>query len=131
MVEKAEPGEELDELARAVIGAAIEVHRHLGPGFQESVYEKALCVELRLREIPFASQQTVVVDYKGHDVGTGKIDLLVDGKLVVELKTAETLLPVHIAQVISYLKAIGGRLGLLLNFNTPVMKDGVQRVVLS
>ena len=130
-VQGTEPGERLDKLAHAVIGAAIEVHRNLGPGFLESVYENALCVELKFRNIPFARQHAVSVDYKGHDVGTGKIDMLVDGDLVVELKAVEALLPVHVAQVISYLKVVGGKLGLLLNFNAAVMKDGVKRVVLS
>jgi len=128
---KVEPGEALDELAHAVIGAAIEVHRNLGAGFQESVYEKALCVELKLRGIPFERQRAVKIDYKGHEVGTGVIDLLVGGKLVVELKTVEELLPVHSAQVISYLKAIGSKLGLLLNFKAAVLKHGIRRVVLS
>ena len=128
---KAEPGDELDELAHAVIGAGIEVHRHLGAGFQESVYEEALCVELKLRGIPFTRQHAVTVMYKDHEVGSGKIDLLVAGRLVVELKTVEALLPVHSAQVISYLKSIGGKLGLLLNFKAPVLKDGIKRVVLS
>ena len=110
-VQGTEPGERLDKLAHAVIGAAIEVHRNLGPGFLESVYENALCVELKFRNIPFARQHAVSVDYKGHDVGTGKIDMLVDGDLVVELKAVEALLPVHVAQVISYLKVVGGKLG--------------------
>ena len=130
-VREAEPGERLDELAHAVIGAAIEVHRDLGPGYLESVYENALCVELELRGIPFARQHAVSVDYEGHDVGMGKIDILVDGILVVELKAVEALLPVHVAQVISYLKVVGSKLGLLLNFNAAVMKNGVKRVVLS
>ena len=128
---RAEPSGELDELARAVIGAAIEVHRHLGPGFQESVYEKALCVELKLRGISFERQKAVVVSYKGHDVGLGVIDILVGEKLTVELKNVDVLLPVHSAQLISYLKAIDSELGLLLNFKAPVMKDGIRRVVLS
>ena len=126
-----EPDAELDGLARAVIGAAIEVHRHLGPGFQEKVYEDALCVELGLRGIAFERQKAVVVSYKGHEVGSGVIDVLVAGRLVVEMKAVDALLPVHSAQVISYLKAIGSQLGLLLNFKVPVMKDGTRRVVLS
>jgi GxxExxY protein len=130
-VRETEPGERLDELAHAIIGAAIEVHRNLGPGSLESAYENALCVELKLRGIPFTRQHTVSVDYKGRDVGTGKIDILVDGILVVELKAVEAVLPVHVAQVISYLKVVGGKLGLLLNFNAAVMKNGVKRVVMS
>ena len=128
---KAEPGKDLDELAHAVIGAAIEVHRNLGAGFQEAVYEKALCVERKLRRIPFARRRAFHIDYKGHEVGSGVIDLLVGGKLVGELKTVEELLPVHSAQVISYLKAIGSKLGLLLNFKAAVLRDGIRRVVLS
>ncbi len=126
-----EPDAALDGLARAVIGAAIEVHRHLGPGFQEKIYEDALGVELRLRGIAFERQKVVAVVYKGHEVGSGVIDLLVGERLVVELKTVDMLLPVHSAQVISYLKAIRSQLGLLLNFKVPVMKDGTKRVVLS
>src|SRR5512134_2947555 len=97
-----EPGAKLDQLAHAVIGAAIEVHRLLGPGYVEAVYEEALCVELRLRGIPFMRQVTVPVDYKGHPVGEGRLDLLVGDLLVVELKAVEALAPVHSAQVISY-----------------------------
>ncbi len=126
----AEPSGEVDRLANAVIGAAIEVHRILGPGYLESVYEKALCVELGLRGIPFESQHPVSISYKGHEAGSGRIDILVGGKLVVELKTAESIAPVHVAQVISYLKATGCRLGLVLNFNVPVLKSGIKRVAL-
>ena len=95
------------------------------------MYEKALCVELKLRGIPFERQRAVHIDYKGHEVGSGVIDLAVAGKLVVELKTVEELLPVHSAQVISYLKALGSKLGLLLNFKAAVLKQGIRRVVLS
>lgn len=126
-----EPSQELDELARAVIGAAIEVHRLLGPGFLESVYEEALCVELDLRGVPYARQAAIAVDYKGHLVGEGRVDLLVGDVLIVELKAADTLAPIHTAQVISYLKATGHQLGLLMNFSVPVLKDGIKRVVLS
>jgi GxxExxY protein len=116
-----EPDEELDRLAHEVIGAAIEVHRILGPGFLESVYEEALCVELRLLTIPFERQVPVPVIYKGVEIGQGRLDLLVRGKLVVEIKTVETLAPIHKAQAISYLKAIGLQLALLINFNTLVL----------
>ena len=122
--------ETTEELARAVIGAAMEVHRELGPGYQESVYEKALCVELGLRGIPFENQRTVSASYKGHHVGTGKIDLLVGEKLVVELETAEAVLPVHIGQVISHLEATGCRPELILDFNVPVMEEGIRREAL-
>ena len=128
---KREPKEELDRLAHAVIGAAIDVHRELGPGYLESVYEEALCVELRLRGLPFVRQPLVEVAYKGHLVGEARLDLLVGGALIVELKAVETLLPIHTAQVVSYLKATGNHLGLLINFNESKLRDGIRRVVVS
>jgi len=121
----------LDGLAKSVIDAAIEVHRQLGPGFLESVYEEALAVELTVREIPFERQKSIAVSYKGRVVGDGRIDLLVAGELLVELKAVEALAPIHKAQVISYLKASGHQLRLLINFNVPLLHLGIQRVVLS
>ena len=129
--ELAEPDEELNRLSDAVIGAAIEVHRVLGPGFLESVYEEALCVELGLKGIPFVRQAPVAVDYKGHPVGEARLDLLVDGRLAVELKAVESLLPIHKAQVRSYLCATGYPLGLLINLNVRVLTDGVKRIILT
>jgi GxxExxY protein len=126
-----EPSKELDDLANSVIGAAIEVHRHLGPGYLESVYEEALGVELVERHIPYRRQHPISVNYKGKSVGEGKLDLLVSDKLVVELKAVEALLPVHKAQVISYLKATNLHLGLLVNFNVSVLRDGIQRIIYS
>ncbi len=126
-----EPGKELDELANSVIGAAIEVHRHLGPGYLESVYEEALGVELAHRHIPYRRQHPISVTYKGKSVGEGKLDLLVADKLVVELKAVEALLPVHKAQVISCLKATKFHLGVLINFNVSVLRDGIQRIIYS
>ena len=126
-----EPVRELDELARKVIGAAIEVHRHLGPGYLESIYEEALTVEMELRSIPFVRQYPLSVMYKGHELGKGRLDLLVDNKLPVELKAVDTLAAVHKAQLISYLKATGLALGLLINFNVPLLKDGIERIILS
>lgn len=128
---KIEPGKRVDGLAREVIGAAIEVHRHLGPGFLEGVYEEALVIELDLRGIPFERQRPVPISYKERNVGEGRIDLLVAGELLVELKTVEVLAPIHMAQVISYLRALGLHLGLLINFNVPVLKGGIKRTVLS
>jgi GxxExxY protein len=124
-----EPDKKVDELAHAVIGAAIEVHRHLGPGFLENVYEEALCVELSDSRISFERQKEISVLYKDREIGKHRIDLLVGKMLVVELKTVEALAEIHKAQVISYLKATGLRLGLLINFNVPVLKSGIQRVV--
>jgi GxxExxY protein len=126
-----EPDPETDELAHAVIGAAIEVHRILGPGFLEAVYEQALCVELRLRSIPFERQKPAKVEYKGEYVGEGRLDLLVNDRLIVELKALREVAPIHTAIVLSYLKATGRRLALLINFNVPRLKDGVRRLVLS
>lgn len=128
---KEEPSKRVDDLAYAVIGAAIEVHRHLGPGYLESVYQQAMEIELTLRQIPFERQKGVGVEYKGTMVGEGKLDLLVGEELIVELKAVESLAPVHKAQVISYLKQTGLHLGLLINFNVVVLKDGIQRVVRS
>lgn len=126
-----EPDGELDRLAHQVIGAAIEVHRQLGPGLLEGVYEKALCIEFELRGIAFRTQSRVGITYKGRPVGKGKLDLIVGDRLIVELKAVEKLAPIHLAQTISYLKMTNRALGLLINFNVPVLKEGIRRVVLS
>ena len=126
-----EPSPKLDQLTHEVIGAAIEVHRTLGPGYLEAVYEEALAIELALRGIPFTRQVVIAVDYKGHSVGESRLDLLVGGQLVTELKAVEALAPIHSAQVISYLKTTGHPLGLLINFNVCCLKDGVKRVELT
>ena len=124
-----EPNERLDGLARAVVDAALEVHKVLGPGFAESVYEEALAVELSRREIPFERQVPLTVNYKGFCVGEGRADLLVGGELIIELKSVELLAAVHVAQVISYLKAFERPLGLLITFNVALLKNGIRRVV--
>ena len=126
-----EPDPLLDRLTHQVIGAAIEVHRQLGPGFLESVYEEAMCIELTLRGIAFTRQPEVAIDYKGRPVGQGRLDLLVAECLVVELKAVETLAPIHSAQMISYLRITKRQLGLLINFNVAMLRDGIKRVVLS
>ena len=126
---RSEPDERVDELAHIVIGAAIEVHKVLGPGFLESVYEEALCFELQMRGIPFERQAAIAVNYKGCEVGEGRLDLLVGSVLIVELKAVSELAPVHSAQVISYLKATGHKLGLLINFDVRMLKDGIKRVI--
>lgn len=126
-----EPSPWVDKLARQVIGAAIEVHRHLGPGFLESVYQEALAVEFRLRGIPFVEQHPTAVLYKGAKVGDGRADFHVANQLVVEIKAVEKLAPLHTAQIISYLKALDQPLGLLINFKVAVLKHGIRRVVLS
>jgi GxxExxY protein len=124
-----EPDLETDRIANAVIGAAIEVHRDLGPGFLESAYESALVVELRERRIPFEQQKTIPLFYKRHTVGLHRLDLLVGGRVIVEFKAVEMLIPIHFAQVISYLAATGLTLGLLFNFHVPTLKHGIHRVV--
>jgi GxxExxY protein len=126
-----EPPEDVDALAKAAIGAAVEVHRHLGPGFLEHAYEEALAVEFDLRGIPYERQAPIRLVYKGHEIGEGRVDFLVDKKLIVELKAVEALGPVHKSQVISYLRAMGQTLGLLINFNVRVVKEGIQRVICS
>jgi GxxExxY protein len=124
-----EPNTALDALVHRVIGAAIEVHRQLGPGFLESVYEEALCVELLLRGIPFARQVSIGVQYKQRDVGEARLDLLVDDSVVVELKACQRIAPIHIAQALSYLKATRRRLALLINFDVPVLQHGIKRII--
>lgn len=124
-----EPLKETDELARAVIGAAIEVHRHLGPGFLESIYEEALGLELADATVGFERQKEISVIYKNCAIGKHRVDLLVGGRLIVELKTVDGLADVHRAQVISCLKATGCHLGLLINFNVPLLKNGIERII--
>lgn len=117
----------LNDLSRQVIGAAIEVHRHLGPGLLESIYENALCIELTLRGVPFVRQHRVELQFKCHTVGDGRLDLLVGDHLVVELKAVERIEPVHEAHLLSYLRTTGLPLGLLINFNVPRLTDGLRR----
>jgi GxxExxY protein len=121
---------ELEELIRKVIGAAIEVHRHLGPGFLESIYEKALCHELKLRDIPFERQQSIKVPFKDIEIAGQRVDLVVDNELIVELKTVNEIAPIIEAILISYLKAARKKAGLILNFKVRRMKDGIRRILL-
>ncbi|HUT52784.1 MAG TPA: GxxExxY protein [bacterium] len=126
-----EPDEKLDSLAHKVIGAAIEVHKTLGPGYIESVYEEALCIELKERGIPFIRQPKIEIGYKGQKVGEGRFDLLAGNDLIVEIKAVDSLAPIHTAQLMSYMKATGKMLGLLINFNVSVLKDGIKRIIIS
>jgi GxxExxY protein len=122
--------DERDELSRAVIGCAIEVHRVLGPGLLESAYEECLCYELSRAGFRFARQTALPVRYKSVNLDAGyRIDVVVEDKLVVEVKSVEKILPIHEAQLLTYLKLSGIRAGLLLNFNVPVLKDGIKRLV--
>jgi len=119
-----------DKVTDKIIGAAIEIHRVLGPGLLESAYEECLCYELSQRQLQFRRQVGLPVTYKGIKLACGyKMDLLVDDLVIVELKTVETLLPVHSAQLLSYLRFSGKRVGLLINFNAAVLKSGSKRIV--
>ena len=119
------------ELTKEIIGAAIEVHRLLGPGLLESAYEACLCRELRLRNIDFQSEVPLPITYKDVRLDCGyRIDILVADRVVVELKSVETITDLHKAQLLTYLRLSGKKIGLLLNFNLPVLKDGIHRMVL-
>lgn len=120
----------VEDAMKRVIGACIEVHRHLGPGFLETVYHTAVCIELRLRGIAFSAEQRVNVTYKGHTLALHKIDLIVESCVVVELKAVAQLEEIHGAQLMAYLKSTGLRAGLLVNFNKAVLKAGLRRIVL-
>jgi GxxExxY protein len=121
----------IEELTKKVIGAGLEVHRILGPGYAESVYEEALAKEFEIRHIPFERQKAIKLSYKGNHIGDFRLDFLIDKQLVVELKSVECLSMIHTAQTLSYLKAVDLRLGLLINFNVTRLKFGTKRVILS
>lgn len=122
--------ERFELLANQIFKSALEVHKTLGSGLLESVYEFSMLEELKIREIPFCSQTKVPLFYKGHD--TSKeffIDILVEDEIIVELKSAEIVLPVHYAQLLSYMKLANKKMGFLINFNVPLLKDGFKRLV--
>lgn len=120
----------LNQLAEVVLGAAIEVHRHLGPGLMESAYETCLCHELGQRGIRFSRQIALPIQYKGLILDASyRIDVLVEGCLVIEIKAVEQVTDLHKAQLLTYLRLRDSWLGLLLNFNVPMMKDGIHRMV--
>jgi len=120
---------DINKLTWEVIGAAIEVHKTLGPGLLESVYEECLCRELQLCEISYERQKSLPVEYKGEMLDCGyRLDLMVEDRLIVELKSCEELQPIHEAQLLTYLKLTNKKIGLLINFNVPVLKDGIKRM---
>jgi len=122
--------EEMNRLTETIIGAAIEVHRHLGPGLLESTYESCLAFELTQRGLNVERQKELPVIYKGNRVECGyRIDLLVNSLVVIELKAVEKLLPIHEAQLLSYLKLSGNKAGLLINFNVRLLTDGLKRIL--
>ena len=121
----------VNDITEAIIGAAIEVHRALGAGLLESAYQKCLCRELTLRGVAFECEVPLPVSYKGVELDCGyRIDLLVCGQVVVEIKSVEKLERIHDAQLLTYLRLGGRKVGLLINFNVPVLKDGIRRKVL-
>ncbi len=123
--------QKINEITHAVIGAAIEVHRQLGPGLLESAYRECLCRELVLRGIPFEREKPLPLEYKGIHLECGyRMDLLVAGSVVVEIKSVEAPAPVHDAQLLTYLRLGGWRVGLLINFNVAVLKTGIHRRIL-
>jgi len=122
--------EELNKITEKIIGCAIEVHRNLGPGLLESVYEKALAIELKDDGLKYERQKKLPVKYKNKSIGEFKIDILVENKIVLELKSVERHDPVFEAQLLSYMKLGNYKLGLLINFNTKLLKNGIKRMIL-
>src|SRR4030066_108670 len=121
---------DLNQVSSKIIGAAIEVHKHLGPGLLESAYEECLCHELMSREIAHERQKPLPISYKQVRLDCGyRLDVVVEGKIILELKSCEKIEGVHKAQLLTYLKLSGLKLGLILNFNVPIMKEGIVRVV--
>ncbi len=120
-----------EELTGSIIGAAIEVHKYWGPGLYEEIYEKSLCKELALRGHENRRQVNLPLVYKGEKVGDDlKLDVIVEGKVIVENKHVKELLPIHEAQLMSYLRLTGCKVGLLINYNVSVLKNGIKRIVL-
>lgn len=121
---------ESEKLTEAIIGAAIDVHRELGPGLLESAYEECLCFELSGLQIPFTRQVALPVAYKGMRLDCGyRLDIVIDNQVIIEIKSVEAILPIHKAQLLTYLKLSGFKVGLLLNFNVSVLKNGITRLV--
>lgn len=119
-----------NRLSYEIVGAAIEVHRALGPGLLEAIYQNAMCVELTERNILFEKEKPISVYYKDQLVGDYRVDILVDKRIVVELKSVEKILSVHRSQIMTYLKITNCRLGLLMNFNVQMMKQGISRIAM-
>jgi GxxExxY protein len=122
---------DINRLTGDIIGAAIEVHKILGPGLLESAYEECLCHELGLRGIPFERQKELPIEYKGISLDCSyRLDIVVANNVILELKACESLEPIHEAQLLTYLKLTAIKLGLLINFNVPVLKEGIKRLAL-
>ena len=124
-------GIDINNLTGKVIGAAIEVHKALGPGLLESAYEECLCHEFKLRSFSFERQKELPIEYKGLKLDCGyRLDIVVWSKIILELKSCSELQPIHEAQLLTYLKLTGLKVGLLINFNVPVLKEGIKRLSL-
>jgi GxxExxY protein len=123
--------EKTEIIIRNIIGAAIDVHRELGPGYLEKVYEQAMALELRHRGLAYATQVAIAVYYKGEKIHGQVLDMVVEGKVILELKSVEILLPIHEAQILSYLKSTSLPAGLLINFKERFVKNGIKRFVQS
>ena len=120
----------LKDITERIISCAIEVHSTLGPGLLESVYEEALGYEFQLRRIPYERQKEIGLKYKGRDIGKHRIDCLVEGQVIVELKAVEGMNKIYEAQLLTYLKAMDKRVGLLINFNVERLKEGIKRLII-
>ena len=122
---------ELNEISGLIVDAAINVHKNLGPGLLENIYEEALCYELEKRRLEYSTQMAIKVPYEDIVLKSQyRLDTLVGNKIILELKCVDRLLPIHDAQLLTYLKISNKKLGLLLNFNAPLMKDGIKRIIL-
>jgi GxxExxY protein len=126
--EELEGDPDLNRITNAIIGAAIAVHKELGPGYDEQTYENSLAIEFGVRGIKFERQYVVTIFYRGQQVGERRLDFLVEGLVIVELKAVEQLIGLFTTQVISYLKASGKKLALLINFNVRKLTEGVRRI---
>jgi GxxExxY protein len=121
----------LNDISGLIVDAAVHVHKNLGPGLLESIYEEALCYELGKRNLAFERQKNLTVPYEDIILNTQlRLDLIVENQIVVELKSSEKIIPLYEAQLLTYLKITGLPLGLLLNFNSPLMKEGIRRIIL-
>ena len=122
---------DINDLTGEIIGAAIEVHKTLGPGLLESIYEECICIEFGKRGMAYDRQKEINIEYKGVRLESKyRIDLMVSQMIIVELKTVDEFAPIHDAQVLSYLKLTKLKVGLLINFNVPILKDGIKRLIL-
>jgi GxxExxY protein len=121
---------DLNVMTENIIGCAIEVHRNLGPGLLESIYDKAMCYEIGAKGMRFQNQLVIPILYKGTILGEHRIDMIVEDEIIVELKAVDRMDPVFKAQILSYMRTTNKKPGLLINFNVPYLKDGIQRIIL-